>query len=56
MTDSPKRLKIDFEELQLAFQGSFSGDSENYLDTETGEVIPLHDEFEDAEEVRARDR
>ena len=49
--DAPlRKLKIDFEELLLALGEPI----ENYLDTETGEVIPLHDDFDDAAELRER--
>ena len=54
MNDSPKKLKIDFEELLLALEGFPSPDIGNYLDTETGEIIPLHDDFDDAAEIRER--
>ena len=50
----PKKLRIDFEELLLAFEGFPSEEIEHYLDTETGEIIPLHDDFDDAEELRDR--
>ena len=56
--DAPlRKLKIDFEELLLALEGFGDpiGDPiENYLDTETGEIISLHDDFEDAAELRER--
>lgn len=54
MSDAPKNLKIDFEELLLALEGFPSEEIENYLDTETGEIIPLHDDFDDAAELRER--
>lgn len=54
MSDTPKNLKIDLEELLLALEGFPSEEIKNYLDTETGEIIPLHDDFEDAEEIRER--
>lgn len=52
-----RKLKIDFEELLLALEGfgePLGEPIENYLDTETGEIIPLHDDFDDAEEIRER--
>jgi len=53
--DAPlKKLKIDFEDLLLALEGFAGQDVEHYLDTETGEVIALHDDFDDAEEIRER--
>lgn len=56
--DAPlRKLKIDFEELLLALEGfgePLGEPIENYLDTETGEVIPLHDDFDDAAELRER--
>ena len=52
-----RKLNIDFGELLLALEG-FSDSSgcqmRNFLDTETGEILPLHDDFEDAEEIRER--
>ncbi len=51
---SLKKLKIDFEELVLALEGFPSPDIENYLDTETGEIIPLHEDFDDAAKIRER--
>ena len=55
MSDLPlRKLKIDFEELLLALEGFPSADIENYLDTESGEIIPLHDDFDDAAETRER--
>ena len=55
MSDLPlKKLRIDFEELLLALEGFPSPDIENYLDTQTGEIIPLHDDFDDAADVRER--
>ncbi len=48
------KLKIDFEELLLALEGFLSEEIQYFLDTETGEVIPLHDDFDDADEIRKR--
>ena len=53
----PRKLKLDFEELLLALESSdnvLGAPIEYYLDTETGEVIPLHDDFDDAGEIRER--
>lgn len=56
--EAPLRiLKIDFEELLLALEGfgePLGEPIEHYLDTETGEIIPLHDDFDDAAELRER--
>lgn len=49
-----KKLTIDFEDLLLALEGFAGENMEHYLDTETGEIIPLHDDFDDAEEIRER--
>ena len=53
--DTPlKKLKIDFEELLLALEGfgDVLGEPiQNFLDTETGEIIPLHDDFDDSKEL-----
>lgn len=54
MPDAPQPLKIDFEEMQLALEDFLSAEIEHFLDTETGEIIPLHDDFDDAEEIRER--
>ena len=53
----PRKLKIDFEELLLALEGfgEVLGEPiENFLDTETGEIIPLHDDMDGAAELRER--
>lgn len=47
-----KKLKIDFEDLLLAYEGFSGGEVEHYLDTETGEIVMLHPDMEDAEELR----
>lgn len=53
--DAPlKRLKIDFEELAFALEGFGTQNSEHFLDTETGEVLELHDDFDDGGEIRER--
>src|SRR6266496_2006051 len=52
-----RKLTIDFEELLLALEGfgdSIGGGMEYFLDIETGEVILLHDDFDDVEEIRER--
>jgi hypothetical protein len=54
MSEPSKNLKIDLEELLLALEGFLSEEIEHYLDTETGEVIPLHEDFDDAAEIRER--
>ncbi|MEW6304951.1 MAG: UPF0158 family protein [Verrucomicrobiota bacterium] len=38
----------------LALEGFPSEEIEHYLDTETGEIIPLHDDFDDIAEIRGR--
>lgn len=55
MPDPPRqKLKIDFDELLLALEGFGSEGMEYFLDTQTGEIIPLHDDFDDSEEIRER--
>jgi hypothetical protein len=44
-------ITIDFEELKFGFENN---ELEVYLDTETGEVITWHADFDDADEVRDR--
>ncbi len=55
--DAPRKLEIDFEELLLAVDGSggeLGNSMDNYLDTKTGEIIQLNDNFEDVAELRER--
>lgn len=51
---SAKKLKIDLTELRPVLEGFGGPELMHYLDTETGEIIALHDDFPDAEEIRAR--
>lgn len=56
--DAPlRKLTIDFEELLLALEGfgEVLGEPiQNFLDTETGEIIPLHADFDDTAKLRER--
>jgi len=54
MPSEPKKLKIDFEELLLALEGCPGEEIETYLDTETGEILLLHDDLDEVEEIRER--
>jgi len=45
-----KKVKIDWEELILAFEGS-GFDQSNYLDLETGEVVSVMREIMDRDEI-----
>ena len=51
-----KKLEIDFEELKFAFEqfDTLGVPIRNFLDTETGEIIALCEDWEDYEEVCAR--
>jgi hypothetical protein len=51
---SLKKLKIIFTKLLFALESTGTPDLQHYLDTETGEVFSLHDDFPDAEEIRER--
>jgi hypothetical protein len=46
----PKKVKIDWEELILAFEAS-GFDQSNYLDLETGEVVSMMREIMDRDEI-----
>jgi hypothetical protein len=45
-----KRVKIDWEELTIAFEGS-EFDQSSYLDLETGEVVSVMREIMDSDEI-----
>lgn len=47
-----RKLKVDFQELLVALEASDESEIEYYLDTETGEIIPLDDDFEDEKRER----
>jgi hypothetical protein len=45
-----KKVKVDWEELTIAFEGS-GFDQSNYLDLETGEVVSVMREIMDSDEI-----
>lgn len=45
-----KKLKVDLEELVMALEGSGPDQIHHFLDTETGEIIPLFEDADDYEE------
>lgn len=49
-----RKLKVDLEDLLMALessQGFGTMPIQHFLDTQTGEILMLHDDFEDADEV-----